>query len=187
MRRTGVIGTPLGTAGEKWSSGTDGTFEAGSAVERVNTIVNGTEDYDIITFAYGTNTDVDGEGTVNDEPAYDGTMCAAIKWCIEQLVAWKPTISIGIILPPKRADMGTSGNTLMKTRGALIKEVASMYGVPCCDMWSESGINLMHYTNPDTGNEKYYYLSDMLHLSDNGKIQYGKRLKAFLEEITPIY
>lgn len=187
MRRTGVIGTPLGTAGEKWSSGTDGTFEAGSAVERVNTIVNGTEDYDIITFAYGTNTDVDGEGTVNDEPAYNGTMCAAIKWCIEQLVAWKPTISIGIILPPKRADMGASGNTLMQTRGALIKEVASMYGVPCCDMWSESGINLMHYTNPSTGNEKYYYLSDMLHLSDNGKIQYGKRLKAFLEEITPIY
>ena len=171
----------------KWSSGTDGTFEAGSAVERVNTIINGDEMYDIITFAYGTNSDVDSEGTADDEPAYDGTMCSAIKWCIEKLVEWNPDIQIGIILPPKRADMGTSGNQLMKTRGALIKEVAEMYGVPCCDMWAESGINLMHYTNPDTGNEKYYYLSDMLHLSDRGKIKYANRLKSFLETLASVY
>lgn len=187
MRRTGVIGTNGGKAGLKWSSGTDGTFETGSAVDRVNTIINGTEMYDIVTFAYGTNSDVDGEGTIDDEPAYDGTMCAAIKWCIESLVAWNPDIQIGIILPPKRADMGASGNELMRTRGQLIKQVAELYGVPTCDMWAESGINLMHYTNPSTGNEKYYYLSDMLHLSDRGKIKYANRLKSFVESIANVY
>lgn len=187
MRRTGVIGVNGGKAGLKWSSGTDGEFETGSAVDRVNTIINGTDMYDIVTFAYGTNSDVDGEGTVDDAPAYDGTMCSAIKWCIEKLVEWNPDIQIGIILPPKRADMGDSGNQLMKTRGDLIRQVAEMYGVPCCDMWAESGINLMHYTNPDTGNEKYYYLSDMLHLSDRGKIKYANRLKSFLETLANVY
>ena len=187
MRRTGVIGTSLGRAGARWSSSTDGTFETGSAVERVNTIINGSTDYDIITFAFGTNADTDGDGTINDAPAYDGTMCAAIKWCIESLIAWKPTISIGIILPPQRADMGTSGNNSMKTKGNLIRQIAELYSVPCCDMWSESGINTMHYTSSSTGNEVYYYLSDMLHLSDNGKMMYAKKLRPFLESIAPIY
>lgn len=180
MRRTGVIGTNLGSAGKKWSSSTDGAFESGSAVQRVDTIVTNDQDYDIITFAFGTNSDVDGDGTVDDAPAYDGTMCAAIKWCIETLVAWKPTISIGIILPPKRADT-SGGSAQMKTRGDLIRQVASMYAVPVCDMWAESGINTM------SENSAYYYFADGLHLNDNGKKQYAKRLLPFLRDIAPVY
>lgn len=185
MRRTGVVGTNLGSAGKKWSSGTDGSFETGSAVQRVNTIVTNDQDYDIITFAFGTNSDVDGDGTVDDAPAYDGTMCAAIKWCIETLVAWKPTISIGIILPPKRADT-SGGSAQMKTRGDLIRQVAEMYGVPVCDMWAESGINTLSYT-AESSSTAYYYFSDGLHLNDNGKQQYAKRLHAFLRDIAPVY
>lgn len=188
MRVTGISkAVNAGTAGQTWSSKTDGEFVSGSAVERVNSIVNGTEDYDIVTLAYGTNSDADGDGTVDDEPAYDGTMCAAVKWCIEQLVAWKPTVSIGIILPPKRADSGDSGNALMRTRGELIRSVAEQYGIKTCDMWAESGINILHHTNTDTGGEKYYYLGDMLHLSDYGKQKYAAKLKVYLNQIVGIY
>lgn len=187
MRKTGIIGVNKGYAGRKWSSGTDGEFEVGSAVYQVNEIINGSEMYDIVTFAYGTNSDVDGEGTVDDAPSYDSTMCSAIKWCIEKLVEWNPQVQIGIILPPQRADLGSAGNLSMKTRGDLIKEVASLYGVPCCDMWSESGINTMYYVNPATGNNKYYYLSDMLHLNDFGAEKYASCLKPFLERIVSVY
>lgn len=186
MRRTGVIGTNLGYAGKKWSSSTDSSFETGSAVQRVNTIVTNNQPYDIVTFAFGTNSDSDGDGTINDAPAYDGTMCAAIKWCIETLVAWKPTISIGIILPPKRDDT-SGGSAQMKTRGDLIRQVAAMYAVPVCDMWAESGINTMSYTAEVSGNTAYYYFSDGLHLNDNGKKQYAKRLLPFLRDIAPVY
>lgn len=197
MRKTGVIGVNMGYAGGRWTSDAteDEGYTGSSAVKLVNDIINGTDDYDIITIAYGTNSDTNGDGTVDDAADQYASMCSAIKWCIEKLIEWKPSVQIGIILPPQRADMGTSGNVAMRTRGDLIKTVAELYGVPCCDMWRESGINTMTYkiTN-STGEEvdAYYYLSDGLHLGGenrdyNGYKKYGAKLKAFLESIAPVY
>ena len=197
MRETGIIGTNKGYAGGHWTSDaneTDG-YTASSAVKNVNDIINGNVDYDIVTIAYGTNSDTNGDGTVEDVADQYATMCGAIKWCIEKLITWKPSLQIGIILPPQRADMGTSGNISMRTRGDLIKSVAELYSIPCCDMWRESGINTMTYKTTNSEGEEvdaYYYLSDGLHLGGenrdyNGYKKYGAKLKSFLESIAPVY
>lgn len=197
MRETGIIGTNKGYAGGHWTSDaneTDG-YTASSAVKNVNDIINGNVDYDIVTIAYGTNSDTNGDGTVEDAADQYATMCGAIKWCIEKLITWKPSLQIGIILPPQRADMGTSGNISMRTRGDLIKSVAELYSIPCCDMWRESGINTMTYKTTNSQGEEvdaYYYLSDGLHLGGenrdyNGYKKYGAKLKSFLESIAPVY
>lgn len=197
MRETGIIGTNKGYAGGHWTSDaneTDG-YTASSAVKNVSDIINGNVDYDIVTIAYGTNSDTNGDGAIEDVADQYATMCSAIKWCIEKLITWKPSLQIGIILPPQRADMGTSGNISMRTRGDLIKSVAELYSIPCCDMWRESGINTMTYkTTNSEGKEvdAYYYLSDGLHLGGenrdyNGYKKYGAKLKSFLESIAPVY
>lgn len=197
MRETGIIGTNKGYAGGHWTSDaneTDG-YTASSAVKNVNDIINGNVDYDIVTIAYGTNSDTNGDGTVEDAADQYATMCGAIKWCIEKLITWKPSLQIGIILPPQRADMGTSGNISMRTRGDLIKSVAELYSIPCCDMWRESGINTMTYKTTNSEGEEvdaYYYLSDGLHLGGenrdyNGYKKYGAKLKSFLESIAQVY
>lgn len=95
--RTGVLTTNEGTAGATWQTG-DG--QGGCGVNRVNQIVSDGRHYDLYCFLLGTN---GGSSTDTGESSADpSTMCGAIRYCLETLIAYDPTALILICLPPQR-------------------------------------------------------------------------------------
>lgn len=161
--RTGVLTTNAGTAGATWQTG-DGQSNCG--VNRVNQIVSDGRHYDIYCFLLGTN---GGSSTDTGESSADpSTMCGAIRYCLETLIAYDPTALILICLPPQREE----GNGAQEQVNAVIESIARHYSVPTLDLYHRAGVL------PDTVVDGTGYLSDVVHLGANGIARVGIILAA---------
>ena len=159
------------------------------------------EDYDftdvnLVTLAFGTN-DWNGNiplGTI-DDPAINGnvntngtytndtnTIYSAIKYCVEKILSVDPKITIILITPINRSQVGSSGATLTKEGnwgyGAIntagytlgdvcqaIVDVAKYYGLPYIDNREGNPINRLTVKSLTV---------DGLHPSDWGYMKLGQ-------------
>lgn len=117
--------TSHGYAGSTWS-GTSG----GGGIKRITDLITAGVPYDVFIFAWGTNPDTDGVGTVDDEASETATTtCGAMKWCIEQLRATFPKSAIGIVIPPPKMS-----ETDMDAQADIMIQLCEKLHVPYIDM-----------------------------------------------------
>ena len=157
--QTGLLTINKGLAGATWEEA-DGQTEPG--VKRVDEYIERDIKYDCICFLLGTN--MSNQGTIDDTSETKTTMCGAIKYCLEKLIAYSPTTPILIFLPPQRAE----GNSEQKNRNELIKQICEIYSVKTKDLYNESQII------PNTVVEGSNNLSDGLHFAENGYVNAGR-------------
>lgn len=159
--KTGVITKNEGYAGAWWQTGEGQTY---CAVNRVNTLISEGRKYDVYCFIMGTNA---GSDTDTGETSADTTtMSGAIRYCMETLKAYHPTAKIIVCLPPQRAE----GNANQENVNEVIKKIAESYSVKTLDLYHHSG------AVPNTVVADSNYLSDGLHLAENGYIVIGDLL-----------
>lgn len=155
-----------GLAGAWWQLMDEETIDdvGTSGVGRVNAIIADNRKYDIYCFMLGTNA---GSTTDTGETSADGTtMSGAIRYCMETLKAYDPTAKILVCLPPQRAE----GNENQEKVNDVIKSIVESYGVKTLDIYHHSGIV------PNTKIADVNYLSDGLHLGENGYTVLGNLL-----------
>lgn len=112
----------------------------------------------------GTNA---GSTTDTGESSTDtSTMAGAIRYCMEHLKLYDPKKPILVCLPPQRAE----GNENQEKTNTVIKTIVNSYGVRTLDLYHNSGIV------PNTKIANVGYLSDGLHLADNGYTVLGNLL-----------
>lgn len=159
--KTGIITKNEGLAGAWWQMGSGQTA---CGVQRVDTLISEGRKYDLYCFLLGTN---NGSPTDTGETSADtSTMCGAIRYCLEKLKEYDPTSKILVCLPPQRAE----GNENQEKVNEVIKSIANSYSVKTLDVYHESGIV------PNTKIANTNYLSDGLHLNENGKQMLGDLL-----------
>jgi lysophospholipase L1-like esterase len=164
--KTGVVTSNEGTAGAWWQLMDGQSMEdiTTNGVGRVNAIIADRRKYDLYCFMLGTNA---GSSTDTGETSADpSTMCGAIRYCMEKLKAYDPTGQILVCLPPQRAE----GNDNQEKVNAVIKTIVESYGVRTLDIYHNGGIV------PNTKIADIGYLSDGLHLGENGQQVLGKAL-----------
>ena len=162
--KTGMLTTNQGYAGAWWQTGDGQTY---CAVNRVDTLISTGIKYDLYCFIMGTNA---GSNTDTGETSEDTTtMCGAIRYCMEKLKAFDPTGHILVCLPPQRAE-GNSNQLLVNE--VIKKIVEDEYSVRTLDLYRHSGVV------PNTTVANANYLSDGLHLGDNGRTAIGNTLSS---------
>ena len=159
--KTGVVTKNEGLAGAWWQTG-EGQTQCG--VTRVDTLIAEKRKYDLYCFMLGTNA---GSTTDTGESSTDtSTMSGAIRYCMEHLKLYDPKKPILVCLPPQRAE----GNENQEKTNTVIKTIVNSYGVRTLDLYHNSGIV------PNTKIANVGYLSDGLHLADNGYTVLGNLL-----------
>lgn len=159
--KTGVVTKNEGLAGAWWQTG-EGQTQCG--VTRVDTLIAEKRKYDLYCFMLGTNA---GSTTDTGESSTDtSTMSGAIRYCMEHLKAYDPKKPILICLPPQRAE----GNENQEKVNKVIKAIVESYSVKTLDVYHHSGIV------PNTTIANIGYLSDGLHLGENGITMLGNLL-----------
>lgn len=179
--------TVLAKAGIAWEyTGTDvSTSEEvtdACGIGYVNQIIkdanesNILETYDKIVIMLGTN--CYNLGTITDTADQFGTMCGAIRYCLEKLCYYGRPIKIGVVIP-----FGADGNyniaedmRSMPEKFKILQELARQYAVPTLNIHDEGRIIPNSYT-PDGSN---YYLGDSVHLGGQGVTQFKQRLGKWL-------
>lgn len=158
----------LGYAGSNWTGTGVGDCKA-----RINKLISDGIAYDVILLGWGTNNDAN-LGTVDDTPSDSGSMCAVIKWAVQQIRTNFPHSGLGIILPPP----GVSGGNEEKVN--LIKsccEHSSMH-VPYLDLFHSANITTTPIGTGGLGD-------DQVHLGEHGRNRYASALKPFIEKLVP--
>lgn len=166
--QTGLLTVNKGLAGATWEEA-DGQTEPG--VKRVDEYIERDIKYDCICFLLGTN--MSNQGTIDDTSETKTTMCGAIKYCLEKLIAYSPTTPILVFLPPQRAE----GNTEQKARNDIIKQICEIYGVYTFDLYTRSQVI------PNTIVAENGTLSDGLHLSEKGKQNFGRIMSTAILDV----
>lgn len=179
-----------GHAGCKWGLPTNDptSTEGGHGVAMVNKLVNPyisqgySNQFDIITFMYGTNADVGGIGT--KDSADVTTTWGAMKYCFDKLLYYFRYGKIGVLLPPQRAG-GIMADTI-----AAVKECCELYSVPYYDISGQGQIPAdprMARSIAEQGldNDGYgqIYFQDNVHFSNVGKEQFYHKYARFLERL----
>ena len=158
----------LGYAGSNWTGTGVGDCKA-----RINKLISDGISYDVILLGWGTNPDAD-LGTIEDVPSDSGSMCAVMKWAVQQIRTNFPHSGLGRILPPP----GISGGTEEKVN--LIKsccEHSSMH-VPYLDLFHNANITTAPIGTGGLGD-------DQVHLGEHGRNRYASALKPFIEKLVP--
>ena len=157
-----------GYAGSTWTGSGVGDCKA-----RINELVSAGIAYDVITLAWGTNQD-ENLGTIEDEASDTGTMCAVMKWAVQQIRTNFPNTGIGIIIPPPSISGGN------ENKASLMIECCkhSSMHVPYLDLFHESNMTTVILTGGVSG--------DQVHLSSYGRNRYASALKSFIEKICPL-
>ncbi|MFR2220174.1 SGNH/GDSL hydrolase family protein [Clostridium sp.] len=160
--KTEIMTTNRGLAGAWWQTGDRQTQ---CAVNRVDYIIANNEKFDLYCFIMGSNA---GSTTDTGETSSNKTtMCGAIRYCMETLKAYDPTAQILVCLPPQRAE----GNANQLLVNEVIKKIVeNEYSVRTLDLYKHSGVV------PNTTIADVNYLSDGLHLGDNGQTAIGNVL-----------
>lgn len=173
----------FGTAGATWEvrEGEDASVtNNSSAVGKVNQLIananvdtNMCTDYDIITIMMGTNCLVVGDKTNTSSDV--GTMCGAIRYCLEKLLYYYRKSRMGVIIPPQRAEINVEQNQ----RNELIRKLCQEYSIPILDFYYEGQV----VPDSTTPNGSLYYLSDGTHLGGNGQEQFYRKYSAFINRL----
>lgn len=162
-----------GYAGSNWTS-----TNAGDAPTRIQQLLDEGVEYDVVLLAWGTNPDTNNLGTVDDDPAKDGSMCAVMKWAVQSIRAVYPNTGVGIVIPPP----GSAGGCSEEKANLMIEccRHADMH-VPYLDMWHE-GYIVASSSIKDGSNGLGY---QDVHLSDAGRNRYASALAPFVERLCP--
>lgn len=166
--KIGIVGSNRGLAGAQWQ---DASGQTQSGVQRVDTLISNNESFDMYVFILGTNgfseTDT---GTTSANHSTD--MCGGMRYCMEKLKEYEPTKPILVCLPPQRSE----GNANQERANSVIKSIAGYYSVPTVDIYHDSGIVPNDVVNGA-------WLSDGLHLNENGKVAFANIIASKIKEI----
>lgn len=177
-----------GHAGCKWGLPTDDSTstDGGHGVAMVNKLVNPyvsqgySNQFDIVTFMYGTNADVGGIG---DKDSTDVTTTwGAMKYCFDKMLYYYRYGKIGVLITPQRA-----GGVMDATIEA-VKECCDLYSVPWYDISGQGQIasdDKMAISMAEQGLSGYGngYFQDNVHFSSIGKEQFYHKYARFLESL----
>ena len=179
-----------GHAGCKWGAPTNNPAYIGDGhcVSMVNQLCNPyiskgySDEFDIITIMYGTNSDVGGIGTKDSTDVT--TTWGAMKYCFDKLLYYFRYGKIGVLLPIQRA-AGVMDETV-----AAIRECCEIYSVPYYDMSGQGQIpsdtkmpaSIAEQSLPDSGYGQIYF-GDNVHLSLVGQEQFYHKYAAFLRRL----
>lgn len=179
-----------GVAGCKWGYSTNdpATTDGGHCISMVNKLCNPyivqgySDQYDIVTMMYGTNSDVGGLGDKNSTDVT--TTWGAMKYCFDKLLYYFRYGKIGVLLPPQRA-----GGVMTETVVA-VKECCELYSVPYYDISGHGQIpsdTKMPYSiaEQELDNQGYgqIYFQDNVHFGNTGKEQFYHKYARFLESL----
>ena len=138
---------------------------------------------DILTIAYGTN-DFTGSNPIDnaDNPLDPSTVCGALRYSIETLLAAYPQLHIFVLLPTWRFVMDDDGNfvedssTMTNGLGRTlpdyvqaIAETARAYNLPVIDNYYGLGINRFNRA-------QYFGGKDGVHQNEAGRERIAERL-----------
>lgn len=193
--QTGVIATGYQTvfsdAVELLSYSNEGKSGWAMAVVASNGVVNtilGVSDYtayDLCTIACGTNdfklnVPLGSLGAIGDTAFDDTTFYGAYRKAVEHILTNSPTIRLVLMTPLQRNNSGydvnytnSAGHKLIDYVNA-IKAIGEMYGLPVCDMYSNSGFTQLTLST---------YTMDGLHPNDVGYHRMGGYLTGYLNAI----
>lgn len=136
--------------------------------------------FELITIAYGTNDKVRiplGElGNREDSSFDETTFYGAYRKVIEHILTQNPTVTLVLMTPLQTTSDSLQTITqkhVIDYANAII-DIATMYGLPVCDLYRNSGINKI------TGN---HYLYDGLHPKSIGHKRNGKILCETIKRI----
>ena len=141
--------------------------------------------YDLCIIAGGTNdfklnVPIGKIGAVGDADFDDTTFCGAYQKTVEHILNQKPTIRICLFTPLQRNNGGYDVNTTNAVGHKLIdyvnaiKAIGEMYALPVCDIYANSGINMLNLS---------IYTMDGLHPNDAGYARMGNYCASFLKTI----
>lgn len=141
--------------------------------------------YDLCTISCGTNdfklnVPLGTKGIIGDTTFDDTTFYGAYRKSIEYILNNSPTIRLVLMTPLQRDSSGYDVNYTNSAGFKLIdysnavKELGEMYGLPVCDMYSNSGF---------TKKTLATYTLDGLHPNSAGYIRMGNLLTGFLETV----
>lgn len=153
----------------------------------VNTILGVADysSYNLCTIACGTNdfklnVPIGTLGVIGDSNFDDSTFYGAFRKAVEYILTSSPTIRIVLMTPLQRDNAGynvkhinSAGHKLIDYVNA-VKAVGEMYGIPVCDMYSNSGFTKLTLST---------YTMDGLHPNDVGYKRMGDYLKGFLNAV----
>lgn len=184
--------TNYGTAGAKWgNSNSDNTVTDGSGVGRTNQLINPyisagvADEFDIITFAFGTNSDT-SIGTLGDSDV--STTYGAMAYCFDKMLYYYRNAKIGVILPPQRArgimtDTIEAIRTMCEYCSVPYYDMSGQGNIPCDNRmaisFAENDIPLIDASS----SYGHAYFADNVHLSSIGKEQYYHKYARFLESL----
>ena len=169
-----VSGRPIASG----TSAGDGTNDTSKTIDYTN--------FDLVTIAGGTNdfklnVPLGVKGEIGDITFDNTTFYGAYREMLEYILTKKPTIRICLFTPLQRDNGGYNGWTYVNSVGCkltdyvnAIKEVGKMYGIPVCDMYSNSGITKLTLNT---------YTIDGLHPNDLGYERYSSHAVPFVDSI----
>ncbi|WP_129714671.1 SGNH/GDSL hydrolase family protein [Pedobacter sp. SYP-B3415] len=169
--RTGCTIVMRAESGSGYVNNVNGTIRS-----RVTGIVGQNPDCILIaggTNDYGTNKPLGSAAVLNDDMQFYSAVYNTFRVLREQ----NPAVPVLICTPIQRGEPRGTVNTLgfsLKQYSEVIKECAAIFGIPCLDMYSLSGIT---YENRAT------YLPDDLHPNDAGGIKMGGTITTILNSI----
>jgi lysophospholipase L1-like esterase len=161
----------------------DGTSHGTGVVTEI--LKNNNTTYDLCTIACGTNdfklnVPIGELGIIGENDFDRNTFYGAYRTAIEYLLNQKPALRIVLFTPLQRDNDGydvnkinTAGYKLIDYVNA-IKKVGELYGLPVCDMYSNSGFTKLTL---DT------YTIDGLHPNNNGFKRMGNYATKFVNSI----
>ncbi|WP_411349697.1 SGNH/GDSL hydrolase family protein [Paenibacillus sp. WLX2291] len=150
-------------------------------------------DVDILFFMGGRNDFSMGTGVfgnINTDPQQKNTFYGALKYIAETLITLYPSKLIVFVTPPHGSSDEVPEHLPNQVTGNVygdyveaIREVASHYSLPCCDLWNIAGIQpllpvhrQMYFTGEDG-------IPDGLHPNQAGHQRLAERLSGFLKTL----
>ena len=169
----GVSGRPIANG----SANGDGTNATAKTIDY--------SDYDLVIIAGGTNDfklniSLGELGVIGDTTFDDNTYYGAYRDIIEYILQNKPTMRIVLFTPLQRDNGGYDVNTTNTAGHRLIdyvnavKNIGEMYGIPVCDMYSNSGFTKLTLST---------FTMDGLHPNDVGYERMGKYASNFIKNL----
>ena len=169
----GVSGRPIANG----SANGDGTNTTAKTIDY--------SDCDLVIIAGGTNDfklniSLGELGAIGDTTFNDNTYYGAYRDIIEYVLKNKPTMRIVLFTPLQRDNGGydvnkvnTAGHKLIDYVNA-VKKIGEMYGIPVCDMYSNSGFTKLTLST---------FTMDGLHPNDVGYERMGKYASNFIKNL----
>ncbi|MBU5351401.1 SGNH/GDSL hydrolase family protein [Paenibacillus barcinonensis] len=150
-------------------------------------------DADIIFFMGGRNDFSSGTtafGNINTSPSATDTFYGALKHIAEGLIQRYPTKLIVFLTPPHGSSTAVPEDLPNPVTGrvyseyiAAIKEVASLYSIPVCDLWNIAGIQPLLKVHKNLYFTGENGVPDGLHPNQAGHSRLAARIVGFLNTL----